>query len=45
MIKLLGIIFAVILVADVWINDKQIIKASVSLLKNFWTKLKSMFSL
>ena len=45
MIKLLGIIFAIILVADVWINDKQIIKSSVSLLKNFWLKLKSMFSL
>lgn len=42
MLKLLGIIAAVVLIADVAINQKQIIKSSWSLLVNLWTKAKSL---
>lgn len=42
MIKILGLLFFVILLADVWINDKQIINSSITLLKRLWEKLKSI---
>ncbi len=44
MLKLLGLIFAIILIADFWVNDRQIIKASFSLLTNLVKKVKSLFT-